>query len=95
MKVIRYGWNEERLAANAEKIRDVGKELHKRAAEFVETYITVGKYLGLASDKYEDGLKRLNQRLLPQARKMEELGAKSIKDLPEPMGFEVPSDLEG
>ncbi len=94
MKVIRYGWNEERLAANAEKIRDVGRELHKRAAEFVETYIAVGKYLGLASDKYEDGLKRLNQRFMVQARKMEELGAKSIKDLPEPMGFEVPSDLE-
>jgi DNA recombination protein RmuC len=94
LKVIRYGWNEERLAANAEKIRDVGRELHKRAAEFVETYISVGKYLGLASDKYDEGLKRLNQRFMVQARKMEELGAKSTKELPESMGFEVPADLE-
>lgn len=94
LKVIRYGWNEERLAANAEKIRDVGRELHKRAAEFVETYISVGKYLGLASDKYDEGLKRLNQRFMAQARKMEELGAKSTKELPEAMGFEVPADLE-
>lgn len=90
LKVIRYGWNEERLAANAEKIRDVGRELHKRAVEFVETYISVGKYLGLASDKYDEGLKRLNQRFMVQAKKMEELGAKSTKDLPEPLGFEAP-----
>lgn len=94
LKVIRYGWNEERLAANAEKIRDVGRELHKRAVEFVDTYISVGKYLSLASDKYEDGLKRLNNRLILQARKMEELGAKSTKELPEAMGFEVPDSLE-
>jgi DNA recombination protein RmuC len=93
LKVIRYGWNEERLAANAEKIRDVGRELHKRAVEFVETYISVGKYLGLASDKYDEGLKRLNQRFMIQARKMEELGAKSTKELPETMGFDVPDDL--
>ena len=93
LKVIRYGWNEERLAANAEKIRDVGVELHKRAVEFVETYISVGKYLGLASDKYDEGLKRLNQRLLVQAKKMEELGAKSTKDLPESLSFEAP-DIE-
>lgn len=94
LKVIRYGWNEERLAANAEKIRDVGRELHKRAVEFVDTYVSVGKYLSLASDKYEDGLKRLNNRLIFQARKMEELGAKSTKELPESMGFEVPEDLD-
>lgn len=93
LKVIRYGWNEEKLAANAEKIRDVGRELHKRVSEFVETYISVGKYLGLASDKYEDGLKRLHQRVLIQARKMEELGAQSTKELPE-LGFDVPSELE-
>ncbi len=92
LKVIRYGWNEQRLAANAEAIRDVGKELHKRATEFVETYIAVGKYLSLASDKYDEGLKRLQQRLIGQAKKMEELGAKSTKELPESMSFEAPLD---
>lgn len=94
LKVIRYGWNEERLAANAEKIRDVGRELHKRAVEFVDTYISVGKYLSLASDKYDDGLKRLNNRLILQGRKMEELGASSSKSLPESMGIEVPAELQ-
>lgn len=94
LKVIRYGWNEERLATNAEKIRDVGRELHKRAVEFVDTYISVGKYLSLASDKYDDGLKRLHNRLIVQARKMEELGAKSPKELPEAMGFEIPDSLD-
>jgi DNA recombination protein RmuC len=92
LKVIRYGWSEERLAMNAEKIRDVGRELHKRAVEFVDTYVSVGKYLSLATDKYEEGLKRLNNRLILQARKMEELGAQSAKELPESMGFEAPTE---
>lgn len=93
LKVIRYGWNEERLAANAEKIRDVGIELHKRAVDFADTYVTVGKHLSKANDAFELGLKRLNNRLIPQARKMEELGAKGSKALPESFGNDTLDEL--
>ncbi len=83
LKVIRFGWNEERLTKNAEEISKIGKELHKRVGDFMEAYLDIGKGLKVAQDFYEVGLKRLNTRVLVQAKKMEKLGAKSHKELPE------------
>lgn len=83
LKVIRYGWNEDRLNQNAEEISKIGKELHKRVVDFMETFSDIGKSLKVAQDKYDQGVKRLNSRVLVQAKKMEDLGAKSHKDLPQ------------
>ncbi len=82
LKVIRFGWNEERLNKNAEEISKIGKELHKRVSDFMDAYFQIGKSLKSAEESYEVGLKRLNSRVLVQAQKMEKLGAKSHKDLP-------------
>lgn len=83
LKVIRFGWNEDRLAKNAEEISLLGQELHKRVADFVETYQEIGKALLVAQDKFDQGTKRLQSRVLVQARRMEVLGAKSHKELPQ------------
>lgn len=82
LKVIRFGWNEEKLAENARAISEVGSELHKRIATFVEGFGKMGDSLKRASDEYETGLKRLNSQVLTQARKLEALGAKGTKELP-------------
>ncbi len=82
LKVILFGWNEERLAENAKVISEAGQELHKRVVEFIETYVSVGKALDKAKAEFDAGMGRLERRLLPQARKMETLGVKSVKDLP-------------
>lgn len=87
LKVIRYGWHEDKLTRNAQLISDAGKELHKRLVDFVEAYANVGKFLDKAKSEYETGFKRLNSRVLVQARKMESLGAKGTKELPPDMGY--------
>jgi DNA recombination protein RmuC len=81
LKVIRFGWNEERLAENAQKISEAGIELHRRVADFVEAYLNVGKSLDRAKQEFEVGLTRMQSRILPQAKKLEQLGAKSNKEL--------------
>ncbi|OQW51153.1 MAG: hypothetical protein A4S09_10660 [Proteobacteria bacterium SG_bin7] len=81
LKVIRFGWNEEKLAENARAISEVGSELHKRIATFVEGFSKMGDSIRRANDEYEMGLKRLNSQVLTQARKLETLGAKSTKEL--------------
>ena len=82
LKVIRFGWNEERLAENAQKISEAGKELHKRIADFFEAYSGIGKAIEKAQQEYSKGLSRLNSRVLVQAKRLEELGAKGKKELP-------------
>lgn len=86
LKVIRYGWNEEKLAANAKEISEVGKELHKRICDFVEAFTSVGKALEKARLEYDTGMMRLERRVLVQAKRLEKLGAKSNKSLPEGSG---------
>ena len=81
LKVIRYGWSEQRLAENAQKISEMGQELHKRLCDFVDTYQNVGKHLTKAKEEYERGMTRLESRVLVQARRFETLGAKSAKSL--------------
>lgn len=81
LKVIRFGWNEQKLAENAQQISEMGKELHKRICDFVETYENVGKHLNKAKEEYEKGATRLESRVLVQTRRFETLGAKSTKRL--------------
>jgi DNA recombination protein RmuC len=81
LKVIRFGWSEQKLAENAHRISEMGQELHKRICDFADTYESVGKHLNKAKDEYDKGRTRLESRLLVQARRFESLGAKSNKTL--------------
>ncbi len=81
LKVIRFGWNEQKLAENAQKISLLGQELHKRVADFTETYENIGKHLDKAKEAYDTGRMRLESKVLVQARRFEALGAKSNKSL--------------
>ena len=80
LKVIGFGWNEEKLAQNAQKISEVGIELHKRMSDFLDAYSSVGANLERAQKQYDVGLQRIKSRIIPQATKLEALGAKSKKD---------------
>ena len=82
LKVISYGWNEQKLAENAAKISEAGIELHKRLCDFVGAYENVGKHLSKAQEEYQTGWSRLNSRVIVQAKRLEKLGAKSNKALP-------------
>jgi DNA recombination protein RmuC len=81
LKVIRYGWNEQKLAENAQRISEAGAELHKRLFDFIEAFTGIGKHLEKAQAEYQTGLTRLQSRVLPKARDLEKLGAKSGKTL--------------
>jgi len=83
LKVIRFGWNEERLAKNARQISEVGKELHKRVCDFTSAFTGIGRHLDKAQEEYQKVLTRLESRVLVQAKRLEKLGAKSNKELPE------------
>jgi DNA recombination protein RmuC len=89
LKVIRFGWSEQRLAENAQRISEMGAELHKRICDFQDSYVSVGKHLDRAKEEYEKGRGRLESRLLVQARKFESLGAKSSKTL-----LDAPPEIE-
>ncbi|HEY0707696.1 MAG TPA: DNA recombination protein RmuC, partial [Polyangia bacterium] len=83
LQTVHYGWKQERLAENAEKISEQGRLLHERICTLVEHWERLGAALGKATDHFNAAASSFEGRVLPAARRLEELGAASKKALPE------------
>jgi DNA recombination protein RmuC len=83
LKAIAFGWREERLQENAERISRLGRELHGRLAVLSEHFAVTGQHLGRTVRAYNAALGSLESRVMSSARRLEELDAGSEKDLPE------------
>ncbi|MCK9249476.1 MAG: DNA recombination protein RmuC [Solirubrobacteraceae bacterium] len=82
LRAVNYGWTQERIAVNAREIAQAGTELHRRIVVFLEHFASVGRNLNTAVTRYNAAVGSLEGRVLPQARRLEELDAKSAKELP-------------
>lgn len=89
LRAVAYGWRQEQLAANAERIREVGEELYRRLAVFAEHLSKLGKGLDSAVDCYNKAVGSFETKVLPGARRFTELGVNPAKILEEPMRIEV------
>ena len=83
LKAINYGWNQEKLARNAQEISALGKELHDRLRKLAGHITGVGTNLDRAVEAYNQAVGSLENRVLVSARKFSELGASVAEDIPE------------
>jgi len=75
LKAVAYGWKEEAVAANAAKVAELGRELHKRIFDMSGHVARLGKNLGASVDAYNGFVGSLEARVLPAARRFRELEA--------------------
>ena len=87
LRAIAYGWRQEALAENADKIRQLGEDLYKRLATFGEHLTKLGKNLGSSVDSFNKTIGSLERQVIPGAKKLHELGIQTHKqlDTPEPI----------
>ena len=84
LKTVYYGWRQESLTENAQKIAAEARELYNRVRIFSEHIDKVGKGLEDAVKAHNRASSAFASRVLPQGRRVEELGAASEKKLAAP-----------
>ena len=96
LRAVAFGWRQQAVAENAERIRELGEDLYKRIVTFTEHMTRMGKSLNSTVDSYNKAVGSMERQLMPGARKFTELGIHSKKELPdaEPLeaGVRLPSE---
>ncbi|MBS0211453.1 MAG: DNA recombination protein RmuC [Planctomycetes bacterium] len=75
LRAVAYGWRQEELAKNAQQISELGKELHKRCADFGGHLKKLGTQLRGAVEAYNSAIGSLESRVLVTARRFSALRA--------------------
>ncbi|HXG34327.1 MAG TPA: DNA recombination protein RmuC [Bryobacteraceae bacterium] len=75
LKGAAFGWREQRLAENAELIRQVAAQFYERVQKWAEYYAEAGRHLERAVQAYNESVGSWDARLLPALSRMHELGA--------------------
>ena len=88
LKAVAYGWRQESLAENAQRIADLGKDLYARICTLGGHFVDLRKSLDKTVASYNCAVASLETRVLVGARRFKELGAGTEQEV------EVLEDIE-
>ncbi|WP_232020261.1 DNA recombination protein RmuC [Sulfuriflexus mobilis] len=83
LRAVAFGWRQEALAENADRIRELGETLYERLAGFSTHLNKLGNSLGSSVENFNKAVGSFDSRILPSARRFKEMGIndkKVIKD---------------
>jgi DNA recombination protein RmuC len=83
LSAVAYGWRQEQLAENAEKIAVLGRELYERVRVWSRHLGEVGASLEKSVLSYNKAMGSLESRVIPSLRKFKEYGASTSEDVPQ------------
>lgn len=87
LRTVGYAWRQDALAANAQAVLDLGKELHGRIATLGGHVARLGRSLDAASTAYNQTVASLETRVLVSARRFAGLGVVDAElETPRPTG---------
>jgi DNA recombination protein RmuC len=84
LRAIAYGWQQEKVARNAQEISDLGRQLYDRISKLAEHFETVGRSLARSVQAYNSAVGTLESRVLVTARRLKDKGVSAPDEFPEP-----------
>jgi DNA recombination protein RmuC len=81
LKAVAYGWREQRMADNAQRISEAGRELHERLSRMVEYLSRLGQSLEKSVEAFNSTVGSFNSRVMPSAQRLSELGAAGPREV--------------
>lgn len=84
LKVVAYGWRQERMAESAEEVAALGRQLHKRIGTLAGHFAKLGRAIGSAANTYNDAVGSLERQVLVSARRLSDHGVETGKEIDSP-----------
>jgi DNA recombination protein RmuC len=81
LRSIAYGWQQDRVAKNAEEISALGREMYARISTFSNHFDTLRRGLEKSVEAYNSAVGSLERKVLPQARRFRDLGAGTVAEI--------------
>src|SRR5256885_16973078 len=72
-KAIAFGWRQEKVAENVQRVHELGRELYRRTLAMTEHIQNCGAALGKSVKCFNEFIGSLEHSVMPQARRFNEL----------------------
>ena len=72
-KAIAFGWRQEKVAENVQRVHELGRELYRRTLAMTEHIQNCGTALGKSVKCFNEFIGSLEHSVMPQARRFNEL----------------------